>query len=106
MDITDIPSKTEFDIDAASKDELLQFAQAHFMKELNGRDKLDSLRSQIKTLLAGDRQPEPMVEEVVNPGYEYCLNPKNNRVLIASDGIRRLVKQGELIPCDKDGNRL
>ena len=83
MDITDIPSKTEFDIDAATKDELLQFAQAHFMKELNGRDKVDSLRTQVKALMAGDKQPEPVSDEVANADYDYCLSPKNGRVLIA-----------------------
>ncbi|WP_211828673.1 hypothetical protein [Kistimonas asteriae] len=96
-----------FDIDTATKDELIQHAQDMFNTELNGRDKVDDLRVQVKALYAGETADSAKpTAAVVESDYEYCLNPKNKRVLIAAPGMRRLVGKGELVPCDKDGKRL
>ncbi len=105
MENIDVPDFDDFDIEAASKDELLNFAFAHYGKELSGRDTKDSLKLQLKALMSGTTDSsEP--DAPTAPDYEYCLNEKNGRVLIASEGTRRLVSQGMLVPCDKDGNKL
>ena len=108
MEITDIPSKDEFDVDSATKDELIAFAFAHFGKEINGRLIVKDIKEQVVNLLNGMDEDDEQDQDTTDAGvdYSYCLNPLNKRVLIASPGMRRLVKQGDLVPCDKSGKRL
>ncbi|MBO9483794.1 hypothetical protein [Salinisphaera sp. G21_0] len=99
-----------FDIETASKDELIKHAMDMFKAELNPRDRPRDLRTQVAALYEGKGKgngDKPVATPASDDeDYEYCLNPKNKRVLIAAPGMKRLVKQGELVPCDKDGNRL
>lgn len=108
----------DFTIETATKDELLTYAKDELGKELNGRDKVENLRGQVKQFIADTLIDNALhnVQEMAldaaeaqdagEQDYRYALNLHNGRIVIASEGVKRLVRKGELVACDKNGQRL
>lgn len=85
-----------------TKDELCEYAQETFGVELNKRHTLNALQAEVEELEGSDANTSIGDVEVVVDA-DFLRHPVNKRVFESTPG---LLKRGDMIPCDKDGNNV
>lgn len=90
-------------IEDMTKDELREFALGEHGIELDMTKKRSDLIAEVSNLkkdkpVGSEKEPDPVAAKAK---AAYLKHPANGRVFVATE---HLVKRGDMLPCDADGN--
>lgn len=96
------------DLSQMNKDQLENYALAHFDVDIDKRNRIDDLRKEVQALIDnnGPELTEEGVQAAEESAYEqaaYLKNPKTGHVFHAT---RLLRARGDLVACDAKGKRI